>query len=104
VIGTWFCSAELGVVPAARRRVHFFNKPALVCFPWEIRFKVAGPTRNDGPEGSAVQAAESEADALAKALGLLAKGISTHRWKATCVSTGVFNLMCRCEIAQRLEK
>src|SRR5882724_12023676 len=42
VIGTWFLLAELGVCRRKKAAFMFFNKPALVCFPWKFVLRTAG--------------------------------------------------------------
>jgi len=93
VIGTWFLLAELGVVPAQEGGVHVLQQTGAGVLPVEIRFKDGRPQRVTMTQKEAqFKPLKVRPDALAKALGLSRKDFDPSM-EATCVSTGVFNLM-----------
>src|SRR5437016_6713611 len=93
VIGTWFLLAELGVVPAQEGGVHILQETGAGVLPVEIRFKDGRPQRVTMTQKEAqFKPLKVRPAALAKALGLSPKDFDPTM-EATCVSTGVFNLM-----------
>jgi len=93
VIGTWFLLAELGVVPAQEGGVRILQQTGAGVLPVEIRFKDGRPQRVTMTQTEArFRPLKIKKAALAKALGLSLKDLDPSL-EATCVSTGVFNLM-----------
>src|SRR5882724_8810417 len=93
VIGIWFLLAELGVVPAQEGGVHVMQQTGAGVLPVEIRFKDGRPQRVTMTQMEATfRPLKVRPAALAKALGLSPKDFDP-KLDATCVSTGVFNLM-----------
>jgi len=93
VVGTWFLLAELGVVPAQEGAVRILQQTGAGVLPVEIRFKDGRPQCVTMTQTEArFKPLKIKKAALAKALGLSLKDLDPSL-EATCVSTGVFNLM-----------
>jgi len=93
VIGTWFLLAELGVVPAQEGGVRILQQTGAGVLTVEIRFKDGRPQHVTMTQTEArFKPLKIKKAALAKALGLSLKDLDPSL-EATCVSTGVFNLM-----------